>query len=108
MLCSAVKWESGESGGRGRRDRAGDREIGQPWPLGKLLKRWHWTGAKVGFPDCDGLGGGSGEPDLESGLVGIEQVFAQGKVSPRFKQERGEEGQGGDGFDEVAACEQLH
>ena len=65
-------------------------------------------GARLELPDCASLGGGSAEPNLEPGQIGIEQVFGHREVSPRFEQERGEKGQGGDGLDEVAAGEQLH
>ena len=64
--------------------------------------------ARLESPDWGALGGGSGKPDLESGLLWIEEVVGQRAVPQRLEQEVGEEGEGGDRVDEVAAREQLH
>jgi len=59
------------------------------------------------LPGCGWRGWGAAESNLASRLSGIEQVCVQGKIAPRFEQERGEEGQRLDGFDEIAARQQL-
>ena len=66
------------------------------------------TGSEQVFPDCVGLGGGSGESDLAAGGVGVEKVFGNHKIAQGFEQEAGQKGEVGDAVDEVAPGQELH